>query len=125
MPIRRLVLSSVLITAVTASIALAQVTPRASVGGVAPQSEPSTAGHQHAAAEHNGACQRILAECRRQGFIKGQWEKDNGLWRDCFDPVMKGGEPTQNGHPVHVAVSPSDIQECRTAEHHKHQARAY
>jgi hypothetical protein len=71
----------------------------------------------HAVAEKNGACQKILGECKRLGFIQGQWEKDNGLWRDCFDPVVKGGgTPTRDGKPINVPVSPAVVQACRAAE---------
>jgi len=73
----------------------------------------------HAAAEGNPSCQRILAECKKLGYIQGQWKKDNGLWRDCFDPVVKGGNPTRDGKPVNVPVSPSDVQACRAAQGHK------
>jgi hypothetical protein len=71
----------------------------------------------HAVAENNGACQKIIRECKRLGFIQGQWEKDNGLWRDCFDPVVKGGgTPTRDGKPINVPVSPGVVQACRAAE---------
>jgi hypothetical protein len=74
---------------------------------------------QHAAAERNPACQRILSECKRLGFIQGQWKKDNGLWKDCFDPVVKGnGSATRDGRPISVPVSPSDVQACRAAGGH-------
>jgi hypothetical protein len=76
-------------------------------------------GQGHGAAESNAGCQRIVAECRRLGFIQGQWKKDNGLWRDCFDPVVKGGQPTRDGHPVNVPVSESDVQSCRSAVEHR------
>ncbi len=72
------------------------------------------------AVESNPACQRILNECKKLGFISGQYKKDNGLWRDCFTPVVKGQGPTREGKPISVPVSASDVQECRAvAEHHK------
>ena len=76
-------------------------------------------GHNHGAAESNPGCQRIVAECRNLGFIQGQWKKDNGLWRDCFDPVVKGGQATRDGHPINVPVSGSDVQSCRSAVEHR------
>lgn len=75
-------------------------------------------GQGHAAVERNPACQRILSECSRLGFIKGQWKEDNGLYKDCFDPVVRGGTPTRDGKPVSVPVSQSDIQSCRAAARH-------
>ncbi len=74
----------------------------------------------HAAAESNPACQRILTECKKLGYIQGQWKKDNGLWKDCFDPIVKGGgTPTRDGKSMNVPVSPSDMQACRAAEGQK------
>jgi len=68
----------------------------------------------HAAAEHNPACQRIINECKKLGFITGEWKQDNGLWKDCFDPVVKGkGSATRDGKPISVPVSPGDVQACR------------
>jgi hypothetical protein len=79
-------------------------------------------GGQHAVAEQNPACQRVISECKNLGFIVGQWKKDNGLWKDCFDPVVKsGGSPTRDGQPITVPVSSSDVETCRAAlSHHKH-----
>jgi hypothetical protein len=78
----------------------------------------------HAAATHNPACQRIISECQKLGFIQGQWKKDNGLWKDCFDPVVKGGgSATRDGKPISVPVSASDIQACRASESHQAAAR--
>ncbi len=80
----------------------------------------AAASQSHAAAESNPACQRILTECKKLGYIQGQWKKDNGLWKDCFDPIVKrGGTPTRDGKPMNVPVSSSDVQACRVAEGHK------
>lgn len=80
----------------------------------------AAASRSHATAESNPACQRIIAECKRLGYIPGQWKKDNGLWKDCFDPIVKGGgTPTRDGKPMNVPVSPNDVQACRAAEGHK------
>jgi hypothetical protein len=93
---------------------------------VTAQTAPSAPGQargsqNHAAVEQNPACQKIINECKNLGFIQGQWKKDNGLWKDCFDPVVKGGgSATRDGKPISVPVSASEIQSCRAAEsHHK------
>jgi hypothetical protein len=75
-------------------------------------------GQNRAGIERNPACQRIVSECERLGFIQGQWKKDNGLWRDCFDPVVKGGTATREGRSIQVPVSSNDIQACRAAQAH-------
>jgi hypothetical protein len=95
---------------------VAQTVARPSIGGITPQTQSPKTAQNHSAAESNPACQRIIGECKRLGFIQGQWKKDNGLWRDCFDPVVKGGgSPTRDGKPITVPVSPSDVQACRGA----------
>jgi hypothetical protein len=66
-------------------------------------------------ASHTPACQPIIGECKTLGFIVGQANKDNGLWKDCFGPVVKGGSPTRDGKPINVPVNSSDVQACRAA----------
>src|SRR5580693_6766174 len=89
---------------------------------VTAQTAPSVPGQargaqNHAAAEQNPACEKIINECKNLGFIQGQWKKDNGLWKDCFDPVVKGGgSATRDGKSISVPVSASDVQSCRAAE---------
>jgi hypothetical protein len=99
----------------------AQTTAHPSTIGTSPQTQASKTGQNHTAIESNPACQRILSECKKLGFIEGQYKKDNGLWKDCFDPVVKGGgSPTRDGRPIRVPVSASDVQACRATEgHHK------
>lgn len=77
---------------------------------------------RHRVAFGNPACRRIVNECTQMGFIEGQWKKDNGLWKDCFDPIVKGGgSPTRYGKPIDVPVSSSDVEDCRAAleSHHR------
>lgn len=102
--------------------ASAQSLPIPSTSGIGQQAHPNKGGQNHAAAEHNPACQRIISECNRLGFIQGQWKEDNGLWKDCFDPVVKGGgRATRDGKPISVPVNASDVQACRAAEGHRKQ----
>ncbi|MGA8490374.1 MAG: hypothetical protein WB711_08130 [Terriglobales bacterium] len=100
--------------------AAAQTAAHPTNSGMSQQTQSSKA-QNHAAAEQNPACQKIISECKNLGFIQGQWKKDNGLWKDCFDPVVKGGgSATRDGKPITVPVSASEIQSCRAAEgHHK------
>jgi hypothetical protein len=99
----------------------AQTVAHPSASGASQQIQSARGGQNRSAVEQNPACQRIISECKKLGFIPGQWKKDNGLWRDCFDPVVKGGgSPTREGKPISVPVSASDVQACRAAEgHHK------
>jgi hypothetical protein len=99
-----------------------QTVTRPTTIGTSQQVQSSRSGQNHAAVERNSACQRIITECKKLGFIEGQWKKDNGLWRDCFDPVVKGGgHPTQDGKPINVPVSSTDVQACRAAVEHRKQ----
>jgi hypothetical protein len=73
--------------------------------------------------ESNPACQRIVDECKKLGFIQGEWKTDNGLWKDCFDPVVHGGKPTRDGKPIEVTASASDVQSCRATVQQVRQAQ--
>ena len=116
----RILISSAFLVAVMIGIdvmAQTAVHPSPTTTGTSPQTQPSKGAQNHTSAENNPACQRILAECKKLGFIQGQWKKDNGLWKDCFDPVVKGGgTATRDGKAISVPVNPSDVQACRAAE---------
>src|SRR5580700_1119886 len=88
---RILISSAFLVVVMIGADVMAQTAVHPPTTGTSQQTQPSKGAQNHASAENNPACQRILAECKKLGFIYGQWKKDNGLWRDCFDPVVKGG----------------------------------
>ncbi len=113
---RILVSGTFIVSAIVGSSVQAQRAPAQTTRTAQNHAAPSPS---HSAVESNPACQRIIAECKKLGYIPGQWKKDNGLWRDCFDPVVKGGNPTRDGKPMNVPVSPSDVQACRAAEGRK------
>jgi hypothetical protein len=118
----RILISGAFLVSVMIGVEVAaQTMPHPSISGTSPQTQPSKGGQNHAAVESNPACERIISECKKLGFIPGQYKKDNGLWKDCFDPVVKGGgSPTRDGKAISVPVSPADVQACRAAEsHHK------
>jgi|HubBroStandDraft_1064217.scaffolds.fasta_scaffold00169_8 hypothetical protein len=72
-------------------------------------------------AQTNTSCQRVLAECSKQGFIAGEVKEDNGLWGDCFDPLVNGQSTTRKGRTLSVPVNSNDIEVCRATEApHKH-----
>jgi hypothetical protein len=114
----RILMSSAFLVLVMIGVdVMAQTAVHPSTTGTTQQTQPSKSTQNHNAVESNPACQRIITECKKLGFIQGQWKKDNGLWRDCFDPVVKGsGTPTRDGKPISVPVSSSDIQSCRATE---------
>jgi hypothetical protein len=117
---RILIAGTFLASLMIGTSAVAQTAVRPSTIGTTPQTQTARTAQNHAAAEQNPACQRIINECRNLGFIVGQWKKDNGLWKDCFDPVVKGGgSATRDGKPISVPVSASDVQSCRAVEGHR------
>jgi hypothetical protein len=84
--------------------------------GKSKQSDSAKGGQRDSAAEHNPACQSIIGECKKLGFIQGQWKTDNGLWKDCFYPIAKGDTTaTRDGKPISVPVAASDVRACRAA----------
>lgn len=109
--------ASVMIGANAMAQAARPATP-ATTQQVPPKGATATKSAQNAA-QRNPACQQIVNECKNLGFIVGEWKQDNGLWKDCFDPVVNGGTPTREGKPVKVPVSESVIQQCREAREHK------
>src|SRR5580692_2605539 len=114
---RILLASTFVMFVIISAYVAAQTIPHPATTGVVPQAQSNKAAQNHSAVESNPACQRIIGECKKLGFIPGQWKKDNGLWKDCFDPVVKGsGTPTRDGKSISVPVSPSDVQSCRAAD---------
>jgi hypothetical protein len=117
---RVLISGAFLVSAMIGVDVTAQTVAHPSASGVSQQIQSARGGQNRSAVEQNPACQRIISECKKLGFIPGQWKKDNGLWRDCFDPVVKGGgTPTREGKPITVPVSASDVQACRAAVGHR------
>jgi hypothetical protein len=121
--ISRILVSGTFLVSLTVGInAMAQATAQHSA---TPSSNQQAAAHKAVqnAAETNPACQQIVEECKKLGFVVGEWKTDNGVWKDCFDPVVHNGKPTREGKPIEVPVSASDVQTCRAAVQHAKQAQ--
>jgi hypothetical protein len=117
---RILIAGTFLVTLMIGADVTAQRAALPSTSGISQQTPSSKVGQNHANVESNPACQRIISECKRLGFIQGQWKKDNGLWKDCFDPIVRGGgNATRDGKPITVPVRASDVQACRASEGHQ------
>lgn len=112
------------VTLFSGGAVLAQ-SPAAAAGAAALQTatgQPNTSGKhaqssngEIAVARQTVPCQHIITECKKLGYLVGQYKKDNGLWMDCFNPVVHGKQPTRDGATVTVPVNPSDVQACRAA----------
>lgn len=61
------------------------------------------------------ACQNILNECKKLGFVVGGYKNGNGLWRNCFHPIVKGGKASLKGQEVAVAVNANDVTSCKAS----------
>ncbi|HTQ72691.1 MAG TPA: hypothetical protein VMI74_00255 [Burkholderiales bacterium] len=69
--------------------------------------------------EPPGPCKEIANACRNAGFIKGDWKKGDGLWRDCVDPIMQGKSTAPGATKPLPQVDPSLVSACK-AKHPKY-----
>jgi hypothetical protein len=66
-----------------------------------------------------GPCKEIADACRNAGFVKGDWKKGDGLWRDCVDPVMQGQASAPGGTKPLPRVDAALVSACK-AKHPKY-----
>lgn len=66
-----------------------------------------------------GPCKEIATACRNAGFIKGDWKKGDGLWRDCVDPIMQGKASAPGATKPLPQVDAGLISACK-AKHPKY-----
>ena len=69
--------------------------------------------------EPPGPCKEIANACRNAGFIKGDWKKGDGLWRDCVDPIMQGKTTAPGATKPLPAVDAGLVSSCK-AKHPKY-----
>jgi hypothetical protein len=65
-----------------------------------------------------GPCKQIAMACENAGFIKGDWKKGDGLWRDCVDPIVQGQTNVLGATKSLPTVDSKLISECK-AKHPK------
>jgi hypothetical protein len=58
-------------------------------------------------------CKNVLDACQKSGFVAGGFSEGNGLWRNCFYPVIEGKTATQKGKEVKVAFNAKDVAACK------------
>jgi hypothetical protein len=63
-------------------------------------------------------CKRIAEACRQAGFIKGDWKKGDGLWRDCVNPIVQGKTSVPGATKPLPAVDGKLVADCK-AKHPK------
>ena len=69
-------------------------------------------------AQAPGPCMKIAQACKNAGFIKGDWKKGDGLWRDCVDPIMQGSTTDPGATKPLPSVDPGLVAACK-AKHPK------
>lgn len=72
----------------------------------------------NAAAEAPGPCLKIAEACKAAGFVKGDWKKGDGLWKDCVDPIIQGTIAVPNSTQPLPIVDAATINACK-AKHPK------
>jgi hypothetical protein len=60
-----------------------------------------------------GPCMQIAQACEAAGFIKGDWKKGDGLWRDCVDPIVQGQTSVPGGTKPLPSVAASTVAACK------------
>ena len=68
--------------------------------------------------EAPGSCQQIAKACQQAGFVKGDWKKGDGLWRDCVDPIMQGQTSVPGATKPLPSVDAGLVADCK-AKHPK------
>ena len=64
------------------------------------------------------ACKQVAQACQQAGFVKGDWKKGDGLWRDCVDPIMQGQTSVPGATKPLPAVDAKLVADCK-AKHPK------
>ncbi|MBC7661184.1 MAG: hypothetical protein H7249_15915 [Chitinophagaceae bacterium] len=60
-----------------------------------------------------GPCKQIAEACKTAGFVKGDWKKGDGLWRDCVDPIVQGQTTVAGATKPLPTVDPVIVSACK------------
>ncbi len=60
-----------------------------------------------------GPCKQIAEACEHAGFVKGDWKKGDGLWRDCVNPIVQGQTSVPGSTKALPQVDASLISACK------------
>ncbi|MDX2082428.1 MAG: hypothetical protein SFV53_00355 [Rickettsiales bacterium] len=63
--------------------------------------------------EKNSACQNILGECKKLGFVAGGFKEGKGLWRNCFAQVLESKSANLKGKEIKVSANANDVSSCK------------
>ena len=79
--------------------------------GQAQKGQSAQKGGQHMQAGSD-PCKQIVDACSKAGFIPGDWQKGDGLWKDCVNPIMTG-VPAQGATKPLPSVDGHLVTECK------------
>jgi len=65
------------------------------------------------------ACRDIEAACSAKGFYVGGADNGEGLWEDCFQPIVRPDRQPANAKLELPSVSPEIAAECRAFRHER------
>lgn len=51
-------------------------------------------------------CKIIEDACKATGFIIGEWEQDNGLWKQCAQPIAQGQDVVRSKEDKELKSTP-------------------
>jgi hypothetical protein len=80
-------------------------------------SVPAFAG-QNGRAHGHGPCKQVTTACQSAGFIKGDWKKGDGLWRDCINPIMQGQSNVPGATRSLPSVDAGVVTACKAKRPH-------
>jgi hypothetical protein len=60
-------------------------------------------------------CKKIADACKAAGFVKGDWKKGDGLWRDCVDPIVQGQTTVPGATKPLPTVDAAVVTACKAS----------
>ena len=68
---------------------------------------------QSATPKPEDPCQQLQKACKAVGYKEGEAKEGEGLWYDCFDPIVKGKKATGKQQPD---VSSETVAACKATQ---------
>ena len=65
------------------------------------------------AEEPSGPCKQIADACTAAGFVKGDWKKGDGLYRDCVAPIVQGAKTVPKATKPLPIIDAATISACK------------
>jgi hypothetical protein len=98
--------------------------PPGEAGAPPGEAGPPPSGPPRTRGSEMGPCERILAACRRAGFMPGGAKSGLGLQADCVRPIMSSGQQPRRAAQPLPPISPRIVSACRASNPSFGQPRA-